>query len=208
MKYKYLKIDYNLYFQPMKEFLIVFDINDTLISKTNKYDRDLLSKFTEEQRNKMYSCNKHLLLKRQYTEVLVDYLNEHKLDYIFWSTSMIHNIKKMIPYLENIGYTFYSGYLSQSDCEEGTITEKIKALKSIKNLKQACKIFDKKLENCVLIDNSYEKHVEGQNFIQIEDIDHFNEDREMIYLVEKIDKFIKCKKDCSVKLLKTKMKSM
>ncbi|WUR04245.1 FCP1 domain-containing protein [Vairimorpha necatrix] len=110
----------------MEGFLLVFDINDTLISKIKKTDKYVLDSLTDNQKNNTYSCNNHILLKRPLTDLLVKFLEIHNINYVFWSTSMKHNIKKMIPYLEEIGYNFHLGYFGQEECEEGIITEKIK----------------------------------------------------------------------------------
>lgn len=188
----------------MGKYLIVLDLNDTILAKIKKSDKKTLSKLSKEQVGKLYRCTNYYLIERPNTKLFVDFLEDHKLDYIFWSTSMRHNLEKMLPFLCEIGYKKALGYLSQEDCEEGIITEKIKAEKSIKNLNKVCKVFKREIDDVILIDNSVEKHIKGQNFIQISDI-NLLEDNELLVLCKKLDKFIGCQKKCFIKISKENM---
>lgn len=174
----------------MDDFLIVLDINNTLISKLKR-----------RVKPEAFSIKHHYLLKRDHTDVFVDFLHSHKLNYVIWSTAIAANIKNMLVYLEEIGYTNYLGYLDQEYCQKGKITEKIKALKSIKNLEVPSRIYKKELSKCILVDDSPDKAVEGQNYLKIGEIDLENEDTELIRIAFELDKFVGCKEECKIKKL-------
>ncbi|KAF9764054.1 hypothetical protein NGRA_0882 [Nosema granulosis] len=175
----------------MKDYLIVLDINNTLIAKIKKSDRP--------NSKDLFSCKHHYLSKRNHTDAFVNFLHSHNLDYIIWSTAKSHNIQSMLVYLREIGYTNYLGFLSQEHCEEGKITDKIKSIKSIKNLEIASKEFKKDLGMCILVDDSPEKSVKGQNYLKIDEI--ADGDTELIRVAFELDKFVGCHEECEIKKL-------
>lgn len=58
------------------------------------------------------------------------------------------------------------------------------------------------IDNMMLVDDSWYKSVNGQNFVHVCPFDGNLEDLEMIRVAMKIDKFIQCQdEDCEVKKL-------
>ncbi|EOB14310.1 hypothetical protein NBO_30g0004 [Nosema bombycis CQ1] len=106
----------------------------------------------------------------------------------------------MAVYLENLGYKF-DEFFGQEKCEEGEYPG-MKTKKHVKNLEVISKEFKIPIENCILVDDSTQKSVKGQNFLKIKEIDLFKEDEELIRIGLEIDKFIKCKKECEIKKYK------
>ncbi|EQB61013.1 hypothetical protein NAPIS_ORF01420 [Vairimorpha apis BRL 01] len=183
----------------MQKYLLVLDINDTLLTKFKYNTYYLIDKLNTDLKGEIYILDNCKILKRQYSDIFLKYISEHNLDYIFWSTAFKRNIKKMIPYLELCGYTSYLGYLGQEECEEGILTDKIKTKMNKKNLKVVSKIFNINIEHCILIDNDENKRVGNQNFIKVEDTCPFKKDIGFINLCKKIDNYINCKDDCTIK---------
>lgn len=173
-----------------KKYAIVFDMNGVLFSKN-----ECINDNFEESPILTGSRTSKIIYLNASLRILSLFFESHSFYKIAWTTMMKKNCECIFDQLKSDFNCYFDKLYSQEDCKEGIMTGNIKTKFCIKDLRVPAENFALKIENCLLIDDSCGKNVEGQNFY------HFGKGKNaMIEVLKYIDKFIKCEdENCLVK---------
>ncbi|EJW01688.1 hypothetical protein EDEG_00021 [Edhazardia aedis USNM 41457] len=186
--------------------IAVFDINGTLLHrlKSNDYNNSRVEfpiKISPDTKLENY-C----IWFRPHLSLLNDFLQEHKIPFIFWSTCIEKNTEKLVKILEKFFPKHY-GFLSQSECKFNPKAKQRYKQKSLKDLEMVEKkwyeifsensslgenlpVFD--VNKVVLVDDSLNKNKEGQNIILVNPYKCDLADKEVFYIIKQLHNHTNC----------------
>lgn len=178
-------------------FLVVLDINGTLIKRIYQYDK----KSTDNTQSLPTSFNiigGYRVYYRQNLCELSKFLNSFSnINYVFWSTMNQKNVYMHVKSLEQFGFKKYIGYYDTSHCKIGKEKGNIRAEKWVKDLKVVSNAHNIELDNCILVDDDPLKSTSTNNFIHIKTYNLEKDDNELLNLIDKIKEFMSNKIDMS-----------
>ena len=175
-----------------EKFLVIFDMNGVLMSKNMQLNRNFSETPIKTQSKTVSIIHPNIDLN-----LLSQFYSTHKFKMGIWTTVMFKNAESPFKILSEIIGNELDCFLTQEDCSEGEMNENIKTKNCIKDLRKPAEILKIAIKNCILIDDSKGKRCEDQNFILFDP-----EKRDMLRVIETIDKFIGCKnKTCLAKSL-------
>lgn len=169
--------------------MVALDINGTLLKRIHKCNRKKIDGSLHGDKLRKTLRN-HVVYYRPHLQDLGEFLNHHRIKYVFWSTMQRHNTLLYAKSLEDFGLNRYLKCYDESHCRTGSIRGSIKAKKWLKDLRMLSDEHGISLDNCVLVDDNALKSTEGCNFIQVKEYDPDAPDQELLLLIEKLKGFL------------------
>ncbi|KAM0672274.1 hypothetical protein OCOL_000490 [Ordospora colligata] len=183
------------------KYLIVFDINGTLIKRYRKYSEEL-KRYESMGIVADKVSGAFAFYDRPHLDVLLKFLKTHEVSYILWTTGMEKNAKIFVEHLESLGFDEHIGSYSQIDCKAGKYKIDSSADLWVKDLDIVAKDHGFDVERCILVDDSLDKSLYNQNLICCKEYDPENYDDDGIMeICRYLDAFIGCTKECIMKMM-------
>jgi len=180
------------------KYLIVFDINGTLIKKCRK-GKSEPKEYEQKGRMPDKVTSKFILYERPLLGVLLKFLKTHEVTYILWTTGMEANAKVLVDYLESLGFDEHIGWYSQIDCKAGKCKVDSDANLWIKDLDMVARNHGFDVERCILVDDSVDKSIYDQNLICCKEYNPGEDDDGIFEICRHLDDFLGCTEECIVK---------
>lgn len=173
-----------------KEFLIVFDVNGTLLKRVNKTETGLIKRLKEANIQQVHEDNYFHYYIRTHIGLLNEFLIKNKIEFVFWSTMYESNLLRTLNVLYKFGFKDHlEDNFCRDHCKVGKTKGKIKASKWVKDLSIPANYYGYKVENCVLIDDDFEKVYNDNNYFLVKEFDPLVEDDEILRIIEFIKQF-------------------
>lgn len=138
------------------DFIVVFDINGTLLYKSE-------TKIKNATEYKLIETNKKFYYIRPGIDFLIEFLHKNNITYMFWTHNEENEAQHAYKILEGEGFKKDTKMFTRNECETAVIEGK--KHNGVKNLDKVPELFDKKifnLENIFIVDdtgkNIKEKH--------------------------------------------------
>jgi hypothetical protein len=184
----------------MKKFLVVLDINGTLLRRVNDRE-ELYAQYRAASKMHDGKCKRVYLYNRPGLKVLVEFLSSHDTSYVFWSTAMHKNMLHLVEHLERLGFKEHLACYSQADCKVGTLyREDVKAERWVKDLSVVAEKHGYDIKSCILVDDSPAKSVHDQNFVCCKSFNPLEADTGIVDICRALDRFVGCTEDCAFKI--------
>ncbi|TBU01975.1 hypothetical protein CWI36_1218p0010 [Hamiltosporidium magnivora] len=188
---------YSLLIFTMTQAMIVFDLNGVLMKRLNKAKSKEIKEIETNNVMRDITLNSSVVFLRPNFKELILFLRKHKARYIGWTTAISSTVEELKLHLKGWGFEF-EDILSQEYCDVGGVRPPdIKSEKWIKNLNIVAEKYKCSLKDCVLVDDSRNKSVEGQNFINVSEYNPLSnkEDRYLKELCVALHDYVQCNDD-------------